>query len=87
MRKKTNFGRWIFLFGIFALILAFIMKDLKFGILGSLRPLGFVSVYVCPVVGATGIIVSLFERSLMNAVLNFILVLTFPILMMLGNFI
>lgn len=85
MNKTKNKSLWTFIIGVVCLIIAFILKDFQFGFLGNLRPIGLVTIYICPILGIIGIVFSLIEKSVPKAILNFLLVLAFPIVMFLGN--
>lgn len=85
MNKTKNKSLWTFIIGVVCLIIAFILKDFQFDFLGNLRPIGLVTVYICPILGIIGIVFSLIEKSVVRAILNFLLVLAFPIVMFLGN--
>lgn len=85
MNKTKNKSLWTFIIGVVWLIIAFILKDFQFGFLGNLRPIGLVTVYICPILGIIGIVFSLIEKSVVRAILNFLLVLAFPIVMFVGN--
>lgn len=85
MNKTKNKSLWTFIIGVVCLIIAFILKDFQFDFLGNLRPIGFVTVYVCPILGIIGIVFSLIEKSVAKAILNFLLVLAFPIIMLAGH--
>lgn len=85
MNKTKNKSMWTLIIGVVCLVVAFILKDFEFGFLGNLRPIGFVTIYICPILGIIGIVFSLIEKSVVRALLNFLLLLSFPILMIVGN--
>lgn len=85
MNKTKNKSLWTLIIGVACLVIAFILKDFEFGFLGNLRPIGFVTIYICPIVGIIGIVFSLIEKSVAKAILNFLLVLAFPIIMLAGH--
>lgn len=85
MNKTKNKSLWTLIIGVVCLVIAFILKDFEFGFLGNLRPIGFVTIYICPIIGIIGIVFSLIEKSVAKALLNFLLVLAFPIIMLLGH--
>lgn len=85
MTKTKNKSLWTLIIGVVCLVIAFILKDFEFGFLGNLRPIGLVTVYICPILGIIGIVFSLIEKSVVRAILNFLLVLAFPIVMFVGN--
>ena len=85
MNKTKNKSLWTLIIGVVCLVIAFILKDFEFGFLGNLRPIGFVTIYICPILGIIGIAFSLIEKSVAKALLNFLLVLAFPIVMLAGH--
>lgn len=85
MNKTKNKSMWTLIIGVVCLVVAFILKDFEFAFLGNLRPIGFVTIYICPILGIIGIVFSLIEKSVARALLNFLLVLAFPIVMLAGH--
>ena len=85
MSKTKNKSLWTLIIGVACLVIAFILKDFEFGFLGNLRPIGLVTIYICPILGIIGIVLALIEKSVARALLNFLLILSFPIVMFLGN--
>lgn len=85
MNKTKNKSLWTLIIGVVCLVVSFILKDFEFGFLGNLRPIGFVTIYICPILGIIGIVFSLIEKSVVRAILNFLLVLAFPIIMLAGH--
>lgn len=85
MNKTKNKSLWTLIIGVACLVIAFILKDFEFGFLGNLRPIGFVTIYICPILGIIGIVLALIEKSVARALLNFLLLLSFPLLMIVGN--
>lgn len=85
MNKTKKKSAWTLIIGVVCLVIAFILKDFEFGFLGNLKPIGFVTIYICPILGIIGIVFSLIEKSVAKALLNFLLVLAFPIIMLLGH--
>lgn len=85
MNKTKNKSLWTLIIGIVCLVVSFILKDFEFGFLGNLRPIGLATVFICPILGIIGIVIALIEKSVARAILNFLLVLAFPIVMFLGN--
>lgn len=85
MNKTKNKSVWTLIIGVVCLVVGFILKDFEFGFLGNLRPIGFVTIYICPILGIIGIVLALIEKSVVRALLNFLLLLSFPILMIVGH--
>ncbi len=85
MNKTKNKSLWTLIIGVVCLLVSFILKDFEFGFLGNLKPIGFVTIYICPILGVIGIVLALIEKSVARALLNFLLLLSFPLLMIVGN--
>ena len=85
MNKTKNKSLWTLIIGVVCLLVSFILKDFEFGFLGNLKPIGFVTIYICPILGIIGIVLALIEKSVARALLNFLLLLSFPLLMIVGN--
>lgn len=85
MNKTKNKSLWTLIIGVVCLVVSFILKDFEFGFLGNLKPIGFVTIYICPILGVIGIVLALIEKSVARALLNFLLLLSFPLLMIVGN--
>ena len=85
MNKTKNKSLWTLIIGVVCLVVSFILKDFEFGFLGNMRPIGFVTIYICPILGIIGIVLALIEKSVARALLNFLLLLSFPLLMIVGN--
>ena len=85
MDKTKNKSLWTLIIGVVCLVVAFILKDFEFDFLGNLRPIGFVTIYICPILGIIGIVLALIEKSVVRALLNFLLLLSFLLLMIVGN--
>lgn len=85
MNKTKNKSLWTLIIGVVCLVVSFILKDFEFGFFGNLRPIGFVTIYICPILGIIGIVLALIEKSVARALLNFLLLLSFPLLMIVGN--
>ena len=73
MNKTKNKSLWTLIIGVVCLGIAFILKDFEFGFLGNLRPIGFVTIYICPIVGIIGIVFSLIEKSFAKLFASFII--------------
>lgn len=85
MNKTKNKSMWTFIIGVVCLVVSFILKDFQFAFLGNLRPIGLATVYVCPILGIIGIVLALIEKSVARVLLNFLLLLSFPLVMFVGN--
>lgn len=77
MNKTKNKSLWTLIIGVVCLVIAFILKDFEFGFLGNLRPIGFVTIYICPILGIIGIVFSLIEKSVAKAFVEFFVSISF----------
>lgn len=88
MRKKlsiSNLSKSIFFIGVIILFTSYIIPTDIFSRYTEMKPLGLSTIYICPVVGIIGIIFSIKEKSILFFFLNLILVLSFPLMMFVGN--
>lgn len=75
-----------FLLGLISFIIAVLIPydSLEF-ILGGLRPLGFVTICLNPLLGIIGFIISIKRKNWIFLCLNVVQILAFPLSMLIGN--
>lgn len=67
--------------GLLALLVSWIFKDAW---IGHARPLGFTSLYICPLLGLLGVFASIRNKNLVFGLLNLVLIGSFFLIMSLG---
>lgn len=67
--------------GLLALLVSWIFKDAW---IGHVRPLGFTSLYICPLLGLLGVFASIRNKNLVFGLLNLVLIGSFFLIMSLG---
>ena len=53
----------------------------------NLRPTGLTSLFICRVIGLIGLIFAIKEKSLLFGILNFLLIIIFPLVMFINSLI
>ena len=84
MLTEKNISRFLFLVGILTLIISFVFKDAKLSLLGGVRPIGLATVFICPILGIIGLLCARSQRDYVFMFLNFLLVISFFIVMSIG---
>ncbi|MFR4767502.1 MAG: hypothetical protein ACLUAF_16340 [Paraclostridium sordellii] len=87
MLKNLSCSKYLFFIGLIIFIISYIIPIDIFSRFTELKPLGLSTIFICPVVGIIGIIFSIKEKSILFGILNFLLVMSFPISMFIGNII
>ncbi|MDO4595313.1 MAG: hypothetical protein Q4B52_08045 [Tissierellia bacterium] len=79
-------SRNIFLLGIILFIISYLLPIDLFEKYTNLRPTGFTSMFVCPVLGFLGIIFRIRNRNKLYIVLNLLLMLLLPLAIFITHF-
>lgn len=83
--KET--GRKIFLTGLIIFLIFYSLPIDIFNGFTNLKPTGFSSMILCPIIGIIGIIFSIKEKDKLFVVLNLLLILLLPLAMFAGHII
>ena len=81
VRKNKKMSQVTSILGLGLLLIAWLLPLRIVEGLGPLRPLGFVCLYICPLLGLIGLVFSIRDRSILFALINLGLILSFPLLM------
>ena len=78
----------IFILGIVIWVVAMFLPvdSLEFVLGNGLRPLGFATIFICPILGIIGMLFSIKNRNIILSFLNIFLILAFPITMSIGYY-
>lgn len=85
MRKSIS--KYLFFIGIGVLIISFLMPVDLFENFTNLRPTGLTSLFICRIIGLIGLIFAVKEKSVLFGVLNFLLIIIFPLFMFINSLI
>ncbi|WP_454207555.1 hypothetical protein [Peptoniphilus sp. Marseille-Q6390] len=85
MRKSIS--KYLFFIGIGVFIISYLLPVDLFENFTNLRPTGLTSLFICRIIGLIGLIFAVKERSVLFGVLNFLLIIIFPLFMFINSFI
>ena len=83
MKKKIS--KKLFLLGLVIFVISYLLPIDIFKSYTSLRPTGFTSMFVCPIIGLIGLIFGVNEKDRLFIVSNIMLILLLPIEMFVGH--
>lgn len=85
MRK--NISKYLFFIGIGVFIISYLLPVDIFESFTNLRPTGLTSLFICRIIGLIGLIFAIKEKSLLFGILNFLLIIIFPLFMFINSLI
>ncbi len=85
MRK--NISKILFFIGIGVFIISYLLPVDLFENFTNLRPTGLTSLFICRIIGIIGLVFAIKEKSVLFGVLNFLLIITFPLFMFINSLI
>lgn len=85
MRK--NISKYLFFIGIGVFIISYLLPVDIFESFTNLRPTGLTSLFICRIIGIIGLAFAVKEKSILFGVLNFLLIIIFPIFMFINTLI
>lgn len=85
MRK--NISKILFFIGIGVFIISYLLPVDLFENFTNLRPTGLTSLFICRIIGIIGLVFAIKEKSVLFGVLNFLLIITFPLFMFINSII
>lgn len=84
---KKNISKYLFFLGIGIFIISYLLPVDFFENFTNLRPTGLTSLFICRIIGLIGLIFAIKEKSLLFGILNFLLIIIFPLVMFINSFI
>lgn len=85
MRK--NISKLLFFIGIGIFIISYLLPVDFFENFTNLRPTGLTSLFICRIIGIIGLVFAVKEKSVLFGVLNFLLIIIFPLFMFINSLI
>lgn len=85
MRKDIS--KYLFFIGIGTFIISYLLPVDIFDSFTNLRPTGLTSLFICRIIGLIGLIFAVKEKSVLFGILNFLLIIIFPLVMFINSFI
>ena len=84
---SKNISKILFFTGIGVFIISYLLPVDIFESFTNLRPTGLTSLFICRIIGLIGLIFAIKEKSLLFGILNFLLIIIFPLIMFINSFI
>lgn len=85
MRK--NISKYLFFIGIGVFIISYMLPVDLFENFTNLRPTGLTSLFICRIIGIIGLAFAIKEKSVLFGILNFLLIIIFPLVMFINSLI
>lgn len=80
-----NISKYLFFIGIGVFIISYMLPVDIFESFTNLRPTGLTSLFICRIIGLVGLIFAIKEKSLLFGILNFLLIIIFPLVMFINS--
>lgn len=84
---SKNISKYLFFIGIGVFIISYFLPVDLFDSFTNLRPTGLTSLFICRIIGLIGLIFAIKEKSLLFGILNFLLIIIFPLVMFINSLI
>ena len=85
MRKSLS--KYLFFIGIGIFIISYMLPVDFFENFTNLRPTGLTSLFICRIIGLIGLVFAIKEKSVLFGILNFLLIIIFPLAMLINSLI
>lgn len=88
MEKRATYEKasWLFFgIGILAVLISVLLPQSVVSSFETLKPAGFTTLFFAPTVGFVGCILGIVAKKILPALLNLLLIFSFPIVMFLGT--
>lgn len=85
MRKSLS--KYLFFIGIGVFIISYLLPVDIFESFTNLRPTGLTSLFICRIIGLIGLVFAVKEKSVLFGILNFLLIIIFPLAMLINSLI
>ena len=84
---KRSISKILFFIGLGVFIISYFLPVDIFENFTNLRPTGLTSLFICRIIGLIGLIFAIKEKSVLFGILNFLLIIIFPLVMLINSFI
>lgn len=85
MRKSLS--KYLFVTGVLVFIISYLLPVDIFENFTNLRPTGLTSLFICRIIGLIGLVFAIKEKSVLFGILNFLLIIIFPLAMLINSLI
>lgn len=84
---SKNISKLLFFLGIGVFIISYMLPVDLFENFTNLRPTGLTSLFICRIIGLVGLVFAIKEKSVLFGILNFLLIIIFPLAMLINSLI
>ncbi len=84
---KKSISKYLFFLGIGVFIISYLLPVDLFDSFTNLKPTGLTSLFICRIIGLIGLIFAIKDKSVLFGILNFLLIIIFPLFMLINSFI
>ena len=84
---SKNISKYLFFTGVGIFIISYLLPVDIFENFTNLRPTGLTSLFICRIIGLIGLIFAIKEKSVLFGILNFLLIIIFPLAMLINSLI
>lgn len=84
---KKSLSKYLFVTGVLIFIISYLLPVDFFENFTNLSPTGLTSLFICRIIGLIGLIFAVKEKSVLFGVLNFLLIIIFPLFMFINSLI
>ena len=84
---KKSISKILFFSGVGVFIISYLLPVDFFDSFTNLSPTGLTSLFICRIIGLIGLIFAIKEKSVLFGILNFLLIIIFPLVMFINSFI
>ena len=84
---KKSLSKYLFFIGIGVFIISYLLPVDFFENFTNLRPTGLTSLFICRIIGIIGLVFAVKEKSVLFGILNFLLIIIFPLFMFINSLI
>ncbi|MDU4046672.1 MAG: hypothetical protein E7H35_07060 [Peptoniphilus harei] len=84
---KKSLSKYLFVTGVLICIISYLLPIDFFAEFTNLRPTGLTSLFICRIIGLIGLVFAIKEKSVLFGILNFLLIIIFPLVMFINSLI
>lgn len=84
---KKNLSKYLFVTGVLVFIISYLLPVDFLAEFTNLRPPGLTSLFILRIIGLIGLVFAVKEKSVFFGVLNFLLIIIFPLFMFINSLI
>ena len=84
---KKSLSKYLFVTGVLIFIISYLLPVDFFENFTKLRATGLTSLFICRIIGLIGLVFAIKEKSVLFGILNFLLIIIFPLVMFINSLI